>query len=244
MTNKERWLSATALLVSILPLILLAGSMQLLPDRIALPQILTDEQHPAVYISKYQYLYLGFLGFIPAAFVLLARILRYKRIVERNHMYMVVASLCVGLAFLVVTAYGMIRNIIDYEIDLLKTFEFFSGSVIIVSLLMGILANFFPALRRNEVLGLKNRYTLSDNRVWVKMHRVAADVYMGTMYLFAIFSSVLNIFMDFRFGWVHLILWALTVTGLIVWGRLYSRHVYYRIIARRPHTTVELERQD
>lgn len=218
--------------------------MQLLPDRIALPQILTDEQHPAVYISKYQYLYLGFLGFIPAAFVLLARILRYKRIVERNHMYMVVASLCVGLAFLVVTAYGMIRNIIDYEIDLLKTFEFFSGSVIIVSLLMGILANFFPALRRNEVLGLKNRYTLSDNRVWVKMHRVAADVYMGTMYLFAIFSSVLNIFMDFRFGWVHLILWALTVTGLIVWGRLYSRHVYYRIIARRPHTTVELERQD
>ena len=223
MSNKERWLFSTALLVSVLPFILLAGSMQILPDRFSLPQILKEDTE--IFFSKYRFLYLGLMGFIPAALMVVARIFREKRVVERNFKYMAVAALCLGAVFLVVAVYGVIYNIHYYKIDLLKDFEFFSASVIIISLFAAEMANFFPLLKRNEVLGLKNRYTMRDNRVWTRVHEAAADVYMGTFYSFAVFSSSLCIFMDFRLGWVHLILWVVTATGLIVWGRLYSRHV-------------------
>lgn len=237
MTNKERWLSATALLVSIVPFILLAGSMQLLPDRFPLPTLhVAEDAPPPVYISKYKYLYLGLMGFVPALLVCLARFLKSKKIVERNFKFMVYAALCLGLVFLVVTVYGVLYNIHTYKIDLLRTFEFFSATVVVVSLAAGMLANFFPSLKRNEVLGLKNRYTMSDNRVWLKVHHVAADVYMCTFFLFALFSSSLDIFMDFRLGWVHIVLWVCTVAGLILWGRLYSRAVCRKLSKGKPKT--------
>ncbi len=227
MTNKERWLSSTTLLISLLPFILVAGSMQFLPDSIPIPVLLGEEKE--VFINRYQYLYLGLMGFIPTGLVILARILKGRRFVERNFRFMVIAALCLSVTFLTVIVYGMIRNIIKYKVDLLMSFEFFSASVIVVSLLMGELSNFLPSLRRNEVLGLKNRYTLGDNRVWVKVHYVAADVFMGTMFSFALFSSVLSIWLDFRYGWLHLIFWTLTVSGLILWARLYARKQFERL---------------
>ena len=222
MTNKERWLSATALLISILPFILVAGSMQLLPDYTVLPNLVHGEESVIV-LQKYQFLYLGLMGFVPALLVVFARVLKAKHLVERNFLFMVLAAMFLGILFLGVIVYGMIYNIIRYDIDLLMTFGFFSGSVVAVSLVCGELANFFPSLRRNDVLGLKNRYTMADNRVWVKVHYTAADVYMSTLYGFAVFSAALSIWLDFRYGWVHLILWLLTMSGLLVWGRVYSR---------------------
>ena len=52
MTNKERWLSSAALLISILPFILVAGSIQLLPDSIVLPNIVLAED--VIRLPKYR----------------------------------------------------------------------------------------------------------------------------------------------------------------------------------------------
>lgn len=221
MTNKERWLSSAALLISILPFILVAGSIQLLPDSIVLPNIVLAED--VIRLPKYQYLVLGIFGLVPVVLVVVARLLRERKLVERNFMWMIIASFVLGFMFLSSSVYGMIDNIIKNDIDLLKKFDFFGGSVVVASLIGGMLANFFPQLRRNDVLGLKNKYTMSDNRVWVKVHYAAADVYMSVLYAFAVFTSALSIWLDFRLGWLHLVLWVAVISGLIVWGRLYSR---------------------
>lgn len=223
MTNKERWLSGLALLLSLLPFILVAGSLQLLPERIEIPKLIQSEELPPVTVSKYGYLYLGLFGLIPGALIVIARLLHARGLVERNFMSMTVVVLVLAVVFLLVCVYGMVYQIIRYDIDLLKTFDFFGGSVVCASLLVGFLANYFPRLRKNDFIGLKNRYTLADNRVWAKVHYVAADVYMSVFYGFALFSSALSIWLDFRFGWVHIVLWVLAVFGLILWGRLYSR---------------------
>lgn len=222
MTNKERWLFVTALLVSILPFILVASALQLLPDKIMLPTLIEGEE---VLLSKYQYLYLGLFGFVPAALAVISRILRERRFVKRNFMLMVIVSLCLGGMFSLVSVYGILYHIYIYDIDLLKKFEFFGAFAIVILLFGGMLANFFPQLRRNDVFGLKNKYTVADSRVWSKVHGMAADVYMGTFFGFALFSAVLSIWLDFRMGWLHVVLWAVAVSGLIIWGRLYSRRL-------------------
>lgn len=227
MTNKERWLSSAALLISILPFILVAGSIQLLPDSIVLPNIVLAED--VIRLPKYQYLVLGIFGLVPVVLVVVARLLRERKLVERNFMWMIIASFVLGFMFLSSSVYGMIDNIIKNDIDLLKKFDFFGGSVVVASLIGGMLANFFPQLRRNDVLGLKNKYTMSDNRVCVKVHYAAADVYMSVLYAFAVFTSALSIWLDFRLGWLHLVLWVAVISGLIVWGRLYSRKQWRRL---------------
>lgn len=227
MSNKERWLSSTALLIAILPFILLAGIMQMLPDCISFISLNEENE---IFLSKYQYLYLALIGIVPIGLVVLARILRARGLVDRNFMFMVTAALVLGILFLIVIDYGIIRNILRYEIDLIKTFEFFGGSVVVASLLLGEISNFMPGLRRNDVLGIKNKYTLSDNRVWVKVHYSAADVYMGTLYAFAMFSAALSIWLDFRFGWVHVVLWVLCMAGLLIWSRVYSRLIYKKFL--------------
>lgn len=227
MTNKERWLSSAALLISILPFILVAGSIQLLPDSIVLPNIVLAED--VIKLPKYQYLVLGIFGLVPVVLVVVARLLRERKLVERNFMWMIIASFVLGFMFLSSSVYGMIDNIIKNDIDLLKKFDFFGGSVVVASLIGGMLANFFPQLRRNDVLGLKNKYTMSDNRVWDKVHYAAADVYMSVLYAFAVFTSALSIWLDFRLGWLHLVLWVAVISGLIVWGRLYSRKQWRRL---------------
>lgn len=228
MTNKERWLSAWALLVSILPFILVASVLQLLPDKIILPTLIEGEK---LLLSKYQYLYLGLFGFVPAVLVIISRILRERNFVERNFMFMVIASLCLGAVFLLTAIYVVLYHIHIYKIDLLKKFEFFGASAIVISLFGGMLANFFPQLRRNDVFGLKNKYTMGDSRIWSRVHHVAADVYMGAFYGFALFSSVLSIWLDYHMGWVHIVLWISVVSALIVWGRLYSRRLGKKIPA-------------
>ena len=150
--------------------------------------------------------------------VVVARVLRERKLVERNFMWMIIASFVLGFMFLSSSVYGMIDNIMKNDIDLLKKFDFFGGSVVVASLIGGMLANFFPQLRRNDVLGLKNKYTMSDNRVWVKVHYAAADVYMSVLYAFAVFTSTLSIWLDFRLGWLHLVLWVAVISGLIVWA--------------------------
>lgn len=195
--------------------------MQLLPDRIEILNLLDAET--MVWINKYQYLYLGLFGFVPAALIVVARILRARGLVERNFMFMTLAAFVLALVFLFVCIYGMTYQIAHNRIDLLRRFDIYGAAVVAISLIAGLLSNFYPRLRRNDIIGLKNRYTSADNRIWVKVHYVAADVYMAVFYLFAVFSSSLSIWLDFRYGWVHLLLWLATVLGLIVWGRVYSR---------------------
>lgn len=238
MSNKERWLSSAALLMAILPFILVASSLQLLPDRIVLPTVNGEE----LMLSKYQYLFIGLFGGIPAVLMVVARILRARRLVERNFTFMCIAALCVGGVFLLVSVYGVLYHIRMYDIDLIKRFDFFGGAAVIASLLGGMLSTYFPQLRRNDVFGLKNKYTMSDTRIWTKVHHVAADVYLGAFYAFAVFSSMLSIWLEFRYGWVHLILWVCVATGLIIWGRVYSYSLSKRLgNARDKIDTVSVE---
>ena len=98
MTNKERWLSSAALLISILPFILVAGSIQLLPDSIVLPNIVLAED--VIRLPKYQYLVLGIFGLVPVVLVVVARLLRERKLVERNFKWMIIASFVIGFMFL------------------------------------------------------------------------------------------------------------------------------------------------
>lgn len=221
MSNKERWLSSVALLISLLPFILVAGSMQLLPDYITIPNLRFEEEE--ILLEKYKYLYLGLFGLAPAVLAVTARILRTRKLVERNFMFMTIAAISLGIVFLLVSVYGVIYHIVSYKIDLLKSFDFYGGATVLISLILGLMSNFFPYLRRNGILGLRNKYTMADNRIWLKVHYAAANVYMSVFYTLAVFSSALSIFLDFRFGWIHIILWVIAVAALLLWGRLYSK---------------------
>lgn len=226
MSSKERWLSSAALLISILPFVLVAGSIQLLPDFVILPNFLEEQ---TLALPKYKYLITGLFGLVPVILVIIARILRERKLVERNFLWMIIAAFVLGFVFLSSTVFGMLNYIIRNDIDLLKRFDFFGSTAVAISLIGGMLANFLPQLRRNYIFGLKNKYTMGDNRIWIKVHIVAADVYMVTLYAFAIVSSVLSVWLDYRIGWIHVVLWVATVGGLIVWGRLYSRSQYNKI---------------
>lgn len=231
MSNKERWLSSTALLISILPFIMIAIAMQMLPGKSIddYTHAVMGMEHTLFWNDKYKFLYSGIIGLVPIVLIVLARVLKRRKLVERNFMYMIAAALILGVLFLLVDIYGVIYSIIHLRFDIFGRLEFFGAAAIAASLVVGMLANFLPILRRNDAIGIKNKYTLSDNRVWIKVHYVAADVYMITMFLFAMFSSILGIGLGFNYGWVHIVLWVVTVSGLLIWGRLYSRKVSLRL---------------
>lgn len=226
MKNRERWLSNIALMVSILPFILMAGSLQLLPDKIALPNILEEE---VITVSKYQYLYFGLFGLVPAALVIIARVLHGRRLVEHNYLFMVIAALILAGVFFLVSAYGLVYHIYIYDVDLIMRFDFYGGAVMLASLVGGVLSTYFPQLHRNDIFGLKNKYTMSDSRVWEKVHTAAADVYMSVFFGFAILSSLLSNWISPKFAWLQIVFWVVAVVGLFVWGRVYSQAVAKKI---------------
>lgn len=214
------------MLTSLLPFILVASSLQLLPDVIQPPTLYSGEE--TVAISKYGYLHLGAFGLIPAMLVIVSRVLKARKLVERNFVSMTVAALVLAAFFLLVCAYGMIYQIVHYDIDIIKSFDVPGGVSILLSLIVAMLANAFPKLRPNNFLGLKNRYTLAETRIWTRVHFVAADVYSYTFFAFAIFVSALSIKLDFRFGWMYLIMWIAATIALMVWSRLYARSLYLK----------------
>lgn len=94
----------------------------------------------------------------------------------------------------------------------------------LVGLILVVAGNILPRLRPNYAVGIRTRWTLADETVWMKTHRIGG-------YVLLVFGVVLIVwtFVDFMSVW-----WALgagtilTVTGLpvlsyVIWKRRHSR---------------------
>lgn len=240
MTNRERWLSAFALLAGILPFILIAGSMQFLPRIVYAPDIsvgLTELAH----VSKYNYLYLCLFCIVPLALQITAKLLKRKNIVQRNFTAMTVASLTISLVFLFAASYAVVYEIISNKINLLREFDFFGAAAVLMSLLMGLLSNFYPSIKPNVFIGIKNRYTLHSKKIWEYVHTVAANVYTYAFFLLAVLQSALSLVLDIRLGWVQLIIWLVVTIGMFIWAWRYSYRVYLRHVKEYHNTKIEGE---
>lgn len=228
MTRKERWLFSISLLVAIMPFIIVASSLQMLPKTLMisaelLPGIIKVE------VSKYNYLYLGLFCLVPVSLIVSARILKEKGVVGRNFSSMIISGLVLGIVFLLVSAYGVIYQIVERDIDLLKGFDFMGTVVVILSLIMGLLSNFLPDIKQNDILGIKNKHTLSSNEVWKKVHIDVNNVFTFSYYGLALVLSGLSIFLDYRYSWVHIVIW-FAVSGLLFfWSSTHSKKVAQKL---------------
>lgn len=90
----------------------------------------------------------------------------------------------------------------------------------LIGIVLIVAGNVLPRLRPNNAMGIRTRWTLADETVWIKAHRAGG-------YFLVIFGSILIAwtFIDFRNVW-----WvlgpgsALTAAGLPMMSYLISRH--------------------
>lgn len=239
MTRTERWLFATSLLASILPYIIIATSLQLLPKTLSFsveilpPFVMTQ-------VTKYNFLCLGVFCLVPLTLILIARILKAKGVVGKNFCSMVISGLVISVIFLLVSAYGVIYQVAVKHINLLKDFDFMGIAVLMMCILMGMLSNFLPDIKQNDFLGIKNRHTLKSKAVWVKVHGDVNNVFMTVYFTLAVLLSSLSIFLDYSYSWIQLIIWGIVTVVLFVWSNKHSKVVYAKMVAQAPQESAIL----
>lgn len=224
MTKKERWLYSIGLLFSILPFIIVAASLQLMPHTV---EIIVDimAKVNVVEMSKYNYLFLGLFCLVPFVLIVSARLLKGKGAVGHNFIPMVISGLVIGVVFMIVGTYGVVYQVVTKKVDLLRDIDVIGTIAIVMSVVMGLLSNFLPDLKPNEIIGFKNRYTMSSNKVWEKVHTDMNNVAMGAYFLLAIIISALSIGLNYSYSWIHLCLWVLTTVILVLWSAHHSKAV-------------------
>ncbi len=94
-----------------------------------------------------------------------------------------------------------------------------------VGLIIIYVSNFMAKLRPNHTLGFRVRWTLKDETVWVKAHRVAgyAGVVGGAV---IVAGSLLG--MAFAV-WIAFVGLGLGMLILTIWPMIYARNLYYEL---------------
>lgn len=87
--------------------------------------------------------------------------------------------------------------------------------VLVSVVLLGVLGNAMPALRPNWFFGIRTPWTLRDDRVWDRTHRVAGHALVGASILLAGLWAVLG---SAAFG----VAFATVMGGLLAFAVLYS----------------------
>jgi uncharacterized membrane protein len=97
-----------------------------------------------------------------------------------------------------------------------------------VGLLMVYISNFMAKIRPNRTLGFKVKWTLRDEKVWVKTHRVAG--YAGVIGgLIILIGSILGMALQVWVAFAGFILGMVVMVGIPL---VYARNLYYELHPR------------
>ncbi len=221
MTKNERWISSVSMMISVLPLILVALMQSIIEPPYYFTDIATEEVHV---LSAGALNFAACFCLIPFLIVLIARFFRQRGVIVSNLNVVSVATLVLSVVYVLAMMYIVYNNLRNMSVEfVVKKINYIS---LVCSALCGIfslLANFLPDLKPNPFFGVKNDKTMAHPNIWKKVNVAAAS---ALTYIFLI-ASVLAAYSHKIFGIVVLI-------GAIflyyVWVYLYASYVHKKIV--------------
>jgi len=121
--------------------------------------------------SKYELL---FVPFIALVFVILMEIIRKFRVAKEEtngknneNIFMISSNLLLSI-LIVITIYQIVIAFINIEQPVVKAENFLQITFGCLGVLLIIIGNIMPKAKMNSVVGLKNKWTRSNETVWKK----------------------------------------------------------------------------
>lgn len=183
--NMNKYLKEVMLLIIvILPLIYLAFVWKSLPDIV--PTHFNIEGKADDWSSKTTLIYIS--AGITFGIYLLMLIIPYidpkKKIEQMGNKYF-------NLRFILSLFMSILATYIIY-ITKVGTMEGSNGLFIIIGALFAMLGNYFQTVRANYFVGIRTPWTLENENVWKKTHRLGGQIWMAGGILIIILALILN----------------------------------------------------
>lgn len=155
--------------------------------------------------SKYEILIFPLFAIIMGAFFILFAKLQGKKGLAANEKILLYTGICILLFFAALSFYFMLKSI-RYDPDTTATVNIdvmkFTG--IAIGILLIVLGNIMPKVRRNALFGLRTKWSMANDNVWQKSQRFGG-----------IASVICGLAMIIVSAFIHGI-WNLIVTTIIV----------------------------
>ena len=175
---------AILLIIVLLPLMYLTFVWKSLPDIV--PTHFNIEGKADDWSSKTALIYIT--GGITFGIYLLMLIIPYidpkKKIEQMGNKYF-------NLRFILSLFMSILATYIIY-ITKVGTMEGSNGLFIIIGALFAMLGNYFQTVRANYFVGIRTPWTLENENVWKKTHRLGGQIWMAGGILIIILALILN----------------------------------------------------
>ena len=93
----------------------------------------------------------------------------------------------------------------------------------IFGVLLAVLGNWFGEIRRNPYVGIRTPWTLANDEVWERTHRVGGRLFVT----FGLGAAVAGMIAP---PWAGLTILLAVTVGLVIWAMVYSRQLYHQIV--------------
>jgi hypothetical protein len=231
MTKRERWLTTVALVLSVLPLIIVAFILKLYPsessrliDNIIIiepPQVKDD------YISKYNNLVIGLFCVVPLSIVIIASYIKRKLVEYDNYTAILIVSIVLSVFFSAIALYGVVNQAVTRGgIIGFDAWGFLAVSASLFAALCGNLTRYFKFGSR---FAINNRFTRSSVSVWKTVHRNAGILQTLGFTLMAVPLSFIS-------GWAAAVVFVGAAGAFIAWTFLHSYRIRNLFAKRKTET--------
>ena len=225
MNRKERWFSSIVLLVSVLPLIVIAFVQSFVESPFIFIDIATKEYYE---LDVYQINFVGLFCAVPFIILVIARTLRGRGLIKDNFTIIVIATLVLSCVYVFVI--GWIVYLTVSKMDVIVVFtkmDYISLICTLLCLVFCVLSNCLPDLKPNPFFGVKNKRTMANPQIWAKVNGAAASALTYIFMVDAVFtayaSGIFSIF--FLLGGIFL---------YYIWVPLFSRYAFNRFVRENP----------
>ena len=225
MNRNERWLSSIALLISVLPLILIA----LVQSFVQSPFLFVDIATKVVYeLDVYQINFVGLFCVIPFLILFIARTLRNRGLIEHHFKVIVIATLVMSCVYISVICWIVVMTVKEMDFTLVFTkIDYVSMDSTWVCLIFSMLCNCLPDLKPNPVFGVKNRRTMADPEIWTRVNSAAASALTYIFLVDAVCAA-------YAHGVASIMFLLAGIFIYYIWVAAYSRYSYKKFVKEHP----------
>lgn len=189
MTKAERWLFTAALNLCAVPITALGIVFQLLPEEIPVINLITQT---TTMTSKYNDLAICLFMLVPLGMIIFAALFRYKKLIDKNYMFIVVASMLLSAVFTGVLIYCLTLQTDGQEF--IRGIDYSTLVCCVLSIALSCVGTLLYGLKQNEAVGFRNRFTAADSRVWEGVHNILSYIANGLF-------TALAVLLSFFRGW-------------------------------------------
>ncbi|QUH26232.1 SdpI family protein [Serpentinicella alkaliphila] len=207
--------------LGISPFLLSALTLPILPHTI--PKIINIGTE--AYASKYELLTLPIFALIFAFFMYIV----ISKSDNRNYKAFYISTLAllifiniynIMLIYRIYLLVYEVRNVLSSEIVFTKVIMIFC------SLLLMLIGNYLPKSKQNLILGIRTKWTLSNEEVWFLTHRFAAKIII----VFGFFSIIVSLLISNPKSEVFLIrLYSFFLIAPLIISAIYSKIIYDKV---------------